>query len=151
MSDVELKLSKDEALVLFEFLGRFSQQEILGIEDQSEARALWNLECALEKELSEPFREDYSNLVRNARAALRDEEGTDSDYEKERGRLALWLSPEDIAFLANEWRKIPESVTPEVSEAWSRVAFRAMSALRKSGISYEPEFPNEDQKYRTET
>ncbi|MEQ1891273.1 MAG: hypothetical protein ABL998_01925 [Planctomycetota bacterium] len=47
---ITLQLSADEALVLFEFLGRFSTQEVLRIEDQAEERAPWNLNCLLEKQ-----------------------------------------------------------------------------------------------------
>ena len=55
MDEVEIKLTKDEALVLFDFMSRFSNEDKLSIQDQSEERALWNLTCVLEKELTEPF------------------------------------------------------------------------------------------------
>ncbi|MCL1138993.1 hypothetical protein [Shewanella pneumatophori] len=42
---VELKLTEDEAWVLFEFVRRFSDSDKLDIEDQAEQRALWNLCC----------------------------------------------------------------------------------------------------------
>lgn len=41
-------------------------------EDQSEQRVLWDIECILEKELSEPFRADYQDIVKKAREAVRD-------------------------------------------------------------------------------
>jgi hypothetical protein len=72
--DVKIELTKDEALVLFEFLQRFSENDELVIEHQSEERALWNLTCVLEKALSEPFRADYSKILESARERLRDEE-----------------------------------------------------------------------------
>lgn len=148
MSDVEIQLSKKEALVLFEFLSRFSEKDILGIEDQSETKVLSNIECSLEKDLVEAFQDNYIELIKEARNELRDEDGTNSENEKARGNLAFWLAPQDIEFIANEWRKIPEGVAPEVSESWSRIAFRAMSALHKSGIEYEPKFPGENEKYK---
>jgi len=151
MSDVEIKISKNEAIVLFEFLSRFSEKDILGIEDQSEARVLWNLLGVLEKELVEPLQGNYLELIKSARNELRDENGTDSEKESEEGNLAFWLAPEDIKFIANEWRKIPEGVQEAISESWSRIAFRAMSALHKSGIEYEPEFPSEKEKYKNAT
>ena len=55
MDDVDIKLTKDEALVLFDFLSRFSNQEKLSIQDQAEERALWNLTSLFEKSLAEPF------------------------------------------------------------------------------------------------
>ncbi|WP_147336789.1 hypothetical protein [Pseudomonas abyssi] len=75
-------------------------------------------------------------------------EFTDPEEEKSRGRIALWLDPSDIAFLANEWRKIPDNAPESVKEAWARVAFRASTALHKAGVSYSPEFPSDDEKYR---
>lgn len=151
MSDIEIKLSKNEALVLFEFLSRYSEKDILGIEDQSEARVLWNLTALLEKVLVEPFQGTYLEMINSARNELRDEDGTNSEQESSEGKLAFWLAPEDIKFLANEWRKIPEGVPRAISESWSRIAFRAMSALHKSGIEYEPEFPSDNEKYESAT
>jgi hypothetical protein len=69
---VHLELTADEALVLFEFLSRFSDTESLVIVDQAEQRALWNLLCLLETQLVEPFRPDYRELIRLARNRLRD-------------------------------------------------------------------------------
>ena len=75
MSDEEVKMlvTKDEALVLFEFLTRFSKTDKLNIEHQSEERALWNLTSVLEKELDEPFKSNYSQLLQEARERLKDE------------------------------------------------------------------------------
>ena len=73
MSHVELKLTKDEALVLFEFLCRFSNDDALTIDDQAEERALWNLQCVLEKVIEESFSPDYRAILEAARSRLRDE------------------------------------------------------------------------------
>lgn len=69
---VNLQLTGDEALVLFEFLQRFSETEKLAIADQAEERALWNICCLLEKCLAEPFSSNYVRLLAQARARLRD-------------------------------------------------------------------------------
>jgi hypothetical protein len=69
---VTIELTGDEALVLFEFLSRFSDTDTLSLEDQAEARALWNLLCLLQKQLVEPFRPNYQELLRQARDRLRD-------------------------------------------------------------------------------
>ncbi len=45
-SNVEISLTADEALVLFECLSRLTGSGALSIVDQAEERALWNL-CAL--------------------------------------------------------------------------------------------------------
>ena len=69
---VTLALTKEEALVLFEFLSRFSDTEVLSLEDKAEERVLWDMCCMLEKVLVEPFDENYSQLLHDARAQIRD-------------------------------------------------------------------------------
>jgi hypothetical protein len=71
---VEVRLTPDEALVLFEFLFRYSDSDELRVADQAEQRALWNLCCLLEKQLAEPFKADYVELLEAARSRLRDED-----------------------------------------------------------------------------
>lgn len=70
---VQINLSKNEAIVLFEFLSRFSNEDVLEISDQSESRVLWNMLCDLEKVLSEPFSESYKEILENAHQKVRDE------------------------------------------------------------------------------
>lgn len=65
----------------------------------------------------------------------------------DQNKIALWLSPEELHFLTNEWRKIPDNAEPAVKETWSRLAFIASAALHKAGIKSEPVFPDESQKY----
>ena len=70
-----LTLTKDESLVLFEFLARFNQSEHPGIfEDKSEQKMLWIIEGQLEKQLLEPFRPDYKDIIYEARNKIRDQE-----------------------------------------------------------------------------
>ena len=69
---VELRITKDEALVLFEFLSRFGSTDELSLQDQSEERALWNLLGILEKSLTEPFDSEYAALLAAARNRIRD-------------------------------------------------------------------------------
>jgi hypothetical protein len=69
---VPIELTGDEALVLFELLSRFSDTNTFAIEDQAEARALWNLLCLLQKRLVAPFRPDYREILSQARDRLRD-------------------------------------------------------------------------------
>ena len=71
---VTIELSSAEALVFFEFLSRFSNDDQLEIEDQAEARVLWNICCLLEKQLVEPFMQDYDQLLKRARDDVRDKE-----------------------------------------------------------------------------
>jgi hypothetical protein len=69
-----LSLSPDEALVLFDFLSRFSDDDELRIDDQAEQRVLWDLCCLLERQLVEPFDENYALLLAQARSRVRDSE-----------------------------------------------------------------------------
>lgn len=71
---VTLTLSQNEALVLFELLSRFSDEEELRIDDQAEKRVLWNMCCLLEKQLVQPFSKDYRALLEQARDDVRDED-----------------------------------------------------------------------------
>jgi hypothetical protein len=71
---INLTVTKDEALVLFEFLARFNQTEQPDIfEDSSEQKLLLILEGQLEKQLVEPFRPDYKDIITKARNKIRDE------------------------------------------------------------------------------
>jgi hypothetical protein len=69
---VRLELTSDEALVLFEFLRHFDDENTLAIRDQAEERALWNLHCLLQKQVVEIFDPDYKTLLAMARSRLRD-------------------------------------------------------------------------------
>lgn len=72
--EVQISVSKDEALVLFELLSRFSETGKLAIEHQSEERTLWNLNSQLEKIQIEPFKSNYADLLQQAQERLKDKE-----------------------------------------------------------------------------
>jgi hypothetical protein len=73
--EINLNLTKNEALVLFDFLARFNQKEHNDIfQDQAEQKMLWLLEGQLEKQLTEPFSPDYKDIIKAARDKIRDEE-----------------------------------------------------------------------------
>lgn len=71
---VALGLSREEALVLFEWLHRFNQSEGHEFADQAEQRVLWDIEAMLESELVEPLDPKYEELLAAARAKVRDSE-----------------------------------------------------------------------------
>ena len=72
---VNIELSKEQAIVFFEFLGRFNDSDNLQrFEDESEQRVLWDIESILEKGLNEPLRADYQDIVKKAREAIRGKE-----------------------------------------------------------------------------
>ena len=73
--DVGITLTRDEALVLFEFLTRYSgdsgEPRII---DQSEQRVVWDIQAILESTLTEPINNpSYEERIARARAAVRDE------------------------------------------------------------------------------
>jgi hypothetical protein len=72
-ADIPLPLTFDEAVVLFEFLQRYSNTDRLTIEDQAEQRTLWNLSCMFEKHVTIPIGRNYADLLAEARDRLRDE------------------------------------------------------------------------------
>ena len=73
--NLKVELTKDEALVTFEFLSRFNEFERNGVfEDQAEQKVLWLIEGQLEKQLVEPFMPNYKDIINNARNDIRDEE-----------------------------------------------------------------------------
>ena len=74
-NEVTIRLNKDEALVLFEFLSRFNEKDNNEIfQDQAEEKTLWTIEGQLEKILVEPFMPDYKDIIQNARNRVRDKE-----------------------------------------------------------------------------
>ena len=68
---IEVQLSADEALVLFELLSRFEENETLMIADPAESHGLSRLLAQLEKRLVTPFDSRYVGLLAAARARLR--------------------------------------------------------------------------------
>lgn len=69
---VTATLTQDEALVLFEFLARNEEADNFPVADEAEERVLWRLHGQLEKQIAEVFDPNYHELVRQARARLRD-------------------------------------------------------------------------------
>ncbi len=75
-NNVTLTFTKDEAIVLFEWVCNFNNKNPKGesFDDQAEQRVLWNIEADLEKELSVLFSYDYENILLKARENIRDKE-----------------------------------------------------------------------------
>ena len=68
--DISITLTKSEAVVLMHLLAPFEGVPQLPIADSAEAQALHNLCCLLEKQLVEPFRNDWDNVVAEAKKNL---------------------------------------------------------------------------------
>ena len=74
-NEITIKLRKDEALVLFEFLSRFNENDNKEIfQDQAEEKTLWIIEGQLEKILVEPFMPNYQDIIQEARNRICDKE-----------------------------------------------------------------------------
>lgn len=70
-TDVTISLTGDEALILFDLLHRWEDNErVTAPQNEAEQVALWALSALLERELREPFDPRYADLVSEARARL---------------------------------------------------------------------------------
>lgn len=81
---MKIEISKDEALVLYDFLYRANQNESIVFEDRAEQRVLWDLEAELEKQLAEPAFPNCTELVKEARNRVRDNLDSSAVSEEER-------------------------------------------------------------------
>jgi len=64
---VKIQLTRSQAIVLFEWLSRADK---VGPFSSSEQRVLWLIEGQLEKNLVEPLKPDYPELVEAAHKAV---------------------------------------------------------------------------------
>jgi hypothetical protein len=64
---LKIEVETDEALVLFDLL---TSDRLTNVIDAAETVVLANMLAALERELVEPFREDYTALVAEARKSV---------------------------------------------------------------------------------
>jgi hypothetical protein len=73
--DISIVFSEDEAIVFFEWLHKFNEEERPGLtQDQAEERLLFDLEAELEKVVSSAFSDNYKKLLLKARERIRDKE-----------------------------------------------------------------------------
>jgi HPt (histidine-containing phosphotransfer) domain-containing protein len=69
---VTLTLSRDEAVVLFEWLHRFNSETAHRFDDQAEQRVFWDLEASLEASLEELLQPEHAEILAAARSRVRD-------------------------------------------------------------------------------
>ena len=67
---MKIELTNEQALVLSDWLHRNSRKESL-FEDIAEQYVFWDMECQLEKELVEPFMENYNEILASARDTVK--------------------------------------------------------------------------------
>lgn len=68
--EILLKLSKEEALVFFEWLAKLEPMGTTVFQYPSEEKVLWKLQGQLESALSEPFAAPYADVVAEARKSV---------------------------------------------------------------------------------
>ena len=64
---VTLTLSRDEALVFFEWLAGFDSDARAPADESAERKVLWKMEGQLEKSMVEPLAPNYRQLVEDAK------------------------------------------------------------------------------------
>jgi len=67
---MHIEITKEEAVVLSELLYRISEKNQY-YEDISEQYVLWKIEAQLDKLLTEPMMENYSDILKASRDAVR--------------------------------------------------------------------------------
>jgi hypothetical protein len=65
--NITITISRDEALVLFEFFSRFEEKNDFTLRHNAEFLAFSRMSTQLDKLLVEPFQPDYSALLQAAR------------------------------------------------------------------------------------
>jgi len=71
-TSIAIELTRDQALVFFDWLARFNKRNHHDFEDQAEQRILWDIEADLEKRVTGLFADDYVERLAAARARVRD-------------------------------------------------------------------------------
>lgn len=68
---INIELSKDEAIVLFEWISSVDFDSFKGIfTDNSERKVLFDILSSLEDVMTEPFLENYKELLKESRKRL---------------------------------------------------------------------------------
>ena len=68
--EIALKLTKQEALVFFEWLANVDATGMSAFQHPSEQKMLWKLQGQLESTLQEPFAANYAEIVAEARRTV---------------------------------------------------------------------------------
>jgi hypothetical protein len=70
MTEYTLKISEDEALVLFEYFARFDETDDLSFRHPAEYLALERLAAQIDKTTSAMFKPEYRQLLASARERI---------------------------------------------------------------------------------
>jgi hypothetical protein len=80
MNEVEIKLSEDEAIVLFEFFERFDEKERLYFVHPAEYLALMKISAQIDKSTAAMFSRSYAEILKAARERIA--AGFEGDFPK---------------------------------------------------------------------
>lgn len=84
VGEVNLKISKDDAIVLFEFFERFDEKERFYFVHPAEYISIMKISGQIDKGASMVFRSDYRELLQRARERIAEGfEGNFPEIEKE--------------------------------------------------------------------
>lgn len=75
---------------------------------------------------------------------------TDPVAEHAQGRVALWLDPDDLRWLAHSCA-CPPDAPQELTARCARIRFRAHAALHKAGIPHNPRVHTTDEESSSES
>ncbi len=80
MAEYELKISEDQAVVLFEFFERFGDKGRLYFVHPAEYIALMKISAQIDKTTTAMFKKNYAEILFEARERI--SEGFESDFPK---------------------------------------------------------------------
>jgi hypothetical protein len=76
-------------------------------------------------------------IIRKMELEMRGEiKPTGSEIERQKGRIALWLDPEDILWMSKHCC-CPPDAEKDTTDRCARIRFRASAALHKAGIGHD--------------
>jgi hypothetical protein len=78
MDEITIKISEDDAIVLFEFFERFEEKEELYFVHPAEYLSLMKISAQIDKSTAAIFNENYGEILDKARGVV--SEGFESDF-----------------------------------------------------------------------
>ena len=80
MNKIQIEISEDDAIVLFEFFERFGDKEDLYFVHPAEYLSLMRISAQIDKSTAGMFKENYREILKHARERIA--EGFESDFPK---------------------------------------------------------------------
>ncbi len=121
-SDIQITLSQQEALLVFEALAKLDESAVLDSLSEEERSALWGVEAVCEKNLDDVLNPAYGEILAAAKAASR-----------KKGAFVP-LTAEERGFLSNAVNEVANGIQIEDWEFQTRLGCERselLSILRK--------------------